>query len=115
MPVSRSSAHEIVAVSEKHAVFIDCHAAMPIAALRRACRVRVEGPDLSPSLRIQGQPAELGRGGVKDATPNDGIALDLRAFEGIVRVVGPRDFQALHVRGRDLRQLGIANVLKGHR
>ena len=103
---------QVIAMADEHAVFIYGDAAMAIAPLWLVALIGVETPDFTPGLGIERDHAQLGRGGIEDAIDDDGIALHLRIFEGVVRVVRPDNLKAGDVIAIDLLQLGIADVIR---
>src|SRR5450432_776456 len=103
---------EKIAVREEDAILIYGDAAIADVARDLLSVIWIEVPDLHAGFGVEGHHAKFGSGGVEDAIDDDGIALHLRIFEGIVRVVGPGNLQAGDIAGRDLLQSRVADVVR---
>ena len=101
---------EEVAVGEEDAILINGDAAVAVAALRRRAGGGVEGPDLMAGGGVERDNFEGGRGGVENAADDDRIALHLRVFERVVRIVRPRDLELGDVGAVDLCERRKADV-----
>ena len=100
-----------IAIVEDHPVARDDHPPMANARGGRRAVVRIEAPELLSRCSVQGEHLEFWRGGIQHAVHDDRIGLHFRTGELIVRLVGPRNLQLLHVGGRDLAECRVVRVV----
>ena len=87
-------------------------AADPRARRLPAGRARVEAPLQGAGGGIEREHAQPGRRRIQDPVRHDGLALHLRSGERVTGVVGPGHLQLGHVGPRDLREGGIAGLVR---
>ena len=102
---------EIAAIRDEHPIPVDRDAAVAEPAAGPGAAARIELPDLASGGRVERDHLQRRRRGVQHAVDDDRVALHLRSFERVARIVGPGHAQRRHVVAMDLRERRVADVV----
>ena len=85
---------------------------MPVVTRLPIAGARIETPYFLSGNSIEGNHPQIGRSGIEQPLDTDRITLHLRSLKGVVRIVAPGDLELLNISRIDLRQGGVAGIVK---
>ncbi len=97
---------------DKNAVLANRDAAMPEAPPGRLALIRIEVPQFLAGGRLQRDHMHRRRGGIQHAIHDNRIALHLRIFERVSRIVRPGHLQLVDIPPPHLRECGVTDVVR---